>query len=376
MGASMPADSSDITPTPVKKKLGITEEGWLTDCWYFAATSKELVAGKHIHREILGQPVLLGRSGDGKPFALRDICPHRLVPLSSGRQLDTDGSPTIECPYHGWRFGTSDGVCKHMPSLTPEDTTDPSRVKVRKYPLHEANGVIYIYIAHSPRFDGEPVIAPPEFGKLPAQPTFVIAEDFNAHMDDAVVGLMDPAHVPFVHNQWWWRPPSAGFKIKKKPFEPRTRGWAIARHTPSGNSKLYNMVFGDQVTTEIVFQLPGMRWEVVENEKARFFTLTCLQPQQEKLTNVVQITWIENAPLLKLATPLVKRMGTTFLLQDKEMVNLQNRGMKYQKNMLWIDDIDVQAKWYQQLKREWSAARSENRAFENPIQPRSLSWRS
>jgi len=136
------------------------------------------------------------------------------------------------------------------------------------------------------------------------------------------------------------------------------------------------MVFGDAVTTEIVFQLPGMRWEVVENEKSRFFTLTCLLPQQEKLTKVVQITWIENAPLLKLATPLLKRMGTTFLLQDKEMVDLQNRGMKYQKNMLWIDDIDVQAKWYQQLKREWVATRTENREFENPIQPRTLSWRS
>ena len=95
-------------------------------------------------------------------------------------------------------------------------------------------------------------------------------------MDDAVVGLMDPAHVPFVHNQWWWRPPSTGFRVKEKQFEPRERGWAIARHQPSGNSLAYKALFGGKVTTEIAFQIPGFRWEVVENEKVRLFTLTCL----------------------------------------------------------------------------------------------------
>ena len=58
------------------------------------------------------------------------------------------------------------------------------------------------------------------------------------------------------------------------------------------------------------------------------------------------------------------------------MVNLQNEGMKYQKAMMWIDDIDVQAKWYQTLKRAWVKARSGNEAFENPIEPRVLRWRS
>jgi phenylpropionate dioxygenase-like ring-hydroxylating dioxygenase large terminal subunit len=72
-------------------------------------------------------------------------------------------------------------------------------------------------------------------------------------MDNAVVGLMDPAHVPFVHNQWWWRPPSTGLRLKEKRFEPRERGWGIARHQPSGNSLAYRALFGGNVTTEIVF---------------------------------------------------------------------------------------------------------------------------
>ncbi|MEM6535502.1 MAG: aromatic ring-hydroxylating dioxygenase subunit alpha, partial [Pseudomonadota bacterium] len=40
------------------------------------------------------------------------------------------------------------------------------------------------------------------------------------------------------------------------------------------------------------------------------------------------------------------------------------------------DDIDVQAKWYQMLKKEWAASRSEGRAFENRIKPVTLRWRS
>jgi hypothetical protein len=58
------------------------------------------------------------------------------------------------------------------------------------------------------------------------------------------------------------------------------------------------------------------------------------------------------------------------------MVNLQNMGLKYDPPMLWLEDGDTQAKWYQQLKREWTAARAEGRAFVNPVKATTLKWRS
>ncbi|MAK61444.1 MAG: 2Fe-2S ferredoxin [Ponticaulis sp.] len=358
-----------------KATPGQTEEGWLTDSWYFISTSKDLKAGEQRREIMLGQPVLIGRTKEGKAFALRDICPHRLVPLSAGKQIETEGEPTVECPYHGWRFGT-DGVCKHMPSLVEGDPYDPSKVKVRTYPIHEANGMIFVYIADNPRIPTEPVVPPPDFGTLPDKPKFVVSEIFNAHMDDAVVGLMDPAHVPFVHNQWWWRPPSSGFRVKEKPFEPITRGWTIAKHQPSGNSLAYKALFGGKVTTEIAFQIPGFRWEVVENEKVRLFTLTCLTPIEPKKTRITQVTYWNSSPLLDVMKPILIPAARMFLNQDGTMVDLQNEGMKYQKNMLWIDDIDVQAKWYQTLKRAWVKTRTDETEFENPIEPRTLRWRS
>ena len=133
---------------------------------------------------------MLARTDQGDVFALRDICPHRLVPLSSGRQVDTDGEPTLECPYHGWRCG-ADGVCKHMPSLTGSEPYDPAKVKVRRYPVHEANGAVFVFVSDDPRFDDVPDVPVPAFGPLPDKPKFVIEDVFNALMYDAVVGIIN-----------------------------------------------------------------------------------------------------------------------------------------------------------------------------------------
>ncbi|MDP3740202.1 MAG: aromatic ring-hydroxylating dioxygenase subunit alpha [Hyphomonadaceae bacterium] len=363
------------------KSAGVTAEGWLTDAWYFACASKTLEPGQQFRRMILGQPVMLARTPiqngkGGEAFALRDICPHRLVPLSAGKQIETDGQPTIQCAYHGWRFGT-DGACRHMPSLVKPEDFATDKVRVRRYPVHEANGMIFVYVADNPRGDDPPAVPPPAFDLGNQQPKFIVHQIFNAHMDDAVVGLMDPAHVPFVHNQWWWRPPSTGLRLKEKPFIPATRGWALERHQPSGNSLAYRMLMGSDVTTEIVFQIPGFRWEIVEANKSRIFTLTCLTPIGPKKTRITQITFWKKAPLLNVALPILIPAARKFLGQDGHMVNLQNEGMAYHKGAgLWIDDIDVQAKWYLTLKKEWTAARSEGREFVNPIEPRTLRWRS
>jgi len=223
----------------------------LRDIWYFAAASSELKRGAMFRREILGEPVLLGRDEEGRAFALRDICPHRAVPLSAGRIVENEGVQTVECPYHGWRYGTQDGACKLIPTLVEGQPYETERIRVRRFPAHEANGIILIFVAADARSTAEPPPAPHfDIGDF-REPKFVIHRIFAAAMDNAVVGLMDPAHVPYVHNQWWWRPPSTGRKLKQKRFVPRERGWAIERHQPSSNSLAYKALFGDAVTISI-----------------------------------------------------------------------------------------------------------------------------
>src|ERR1700759_5272566 len=104
---------------------------FLRDCWYMACLSSK-VGKAGLRRELLrGEPVLIGRDRDGKIFALRDICPHRGVPLSAGRVLKDN---TVEGPYHGWRF-RGDGQCSLIPSLAGGEAIAADKIRVRNYPV-------------------------------------------------------------------------------------------------------------------------------------------------------------------------------------------------------------------------------------------------
>ena len=85
--------------------------------------------------------------------------------------------------------------------------------------------------------------------------------------------------------------------------------------------------------------------------------------------------WL-NAPLFDAIKPFLYAPARKFLDQDGRMVDLQNTGLAYSPSMLWIDDIDVQAKWYLKLKKEWQKSREEKRPFVNPIEPTTLRWMS
>src|SRR6185436_9576523 len=89
-----------ISPAMVGETVAMapgTDPGqFLRDLWYMPALAKSLARGQ----------------------MLREICPHRGVPLSAGRILANE---TVECPYHGWRFRKS-GSCAKIPSLTGHES--------------------------------------------------------------------------------------------------------------------------------------------------------------------------------------------------------------------------------------------------------------
>ena len=62
---------------------GETATEYLRDLWYMPALASSLKRGDMRREMLLGEPVLLGRNHSGEIFALRDICPHRGVPLSA-----------------------------------------------------------------------------------------------------------------------------------------------------------------------------------------------------------------------------------------------------------------------------------------------------
>jgi len=366
------ADGETQTLATMQTAFG---RGFLYDLWYFAALSHQVKPGQMRRIEMLSEPVLVGRTQGGEAFALRDICPHRAAPLSAGR-IVSEGAEgqSVECPYHGWRFRTGDGVCTKIPSLLVDQTLDIERIRVRSYPVSERQGMIFVWFAADARHPEPPDSGPDDFpGVVGGAPKLIDQMDFNTHVDQAVVGLMDPTHGPYVHQQWWWR--SKAHQIEKaKRFEPRELGFAMASHAPSKNSRAYR-ILGGAPQTEITFRLPGYRWEHIKVGARQVLALTCLTPVTAANTRITQIIWSDH-PAFVLLKPFIAAGARAFLRQDGHMVNLQNEGLKYEPPLIWIDDADRQAKWYQALKREWVKSRREGRAFVNPVEPATLRWRS
>lgn len=347
---------------------------FVQDIWYFAGLSSDVKTGALSRRVIAGEPITLGRKRDGSVFALRDICPHRAAPLSEGRIVnDAQGNDAVECPYHGWQFGISDGACTAIPALTADQDMDTTKIKVRHFPAREDGHLIWIYMAADKRFAGTPPIDPPQFPMAGRKPIMSDALTLNCHVDHAVIGLMDPAHGPYVHRQWWWRS-ERSIHEKAKAFEPRERGFAMAAHSPSSNSFAYKLLGGKPVT-EITFRLPGIRTEEIKVGEKTLLSFTAVTPIDDSHTEIRQIFFTDMA-IVKLLAPVIKLGARKFLRQDAHMVDLQQMGLKFDPNLMLIEDADTQAKWYHAIKREWAKANSEGRDFKNPVTGRTLKWRS
>ncbi len=338
----------------------------LREAWYYAAPSQKVARGRTLARTMLGEPILVGRDRAGTVFALSDICPHRGMPLSFG---GFDGSE-IECCYHGWRFAT-DGRCTHIPSLVEGQSFDLARVGVARYRAHEVQGNIWVFFGKDP--SAAPDIPVLDGFLESAAPRLVETVRFGAAIDHAVVGLMDPAHGPFVHGAWWWRSRRSVYE-KAKAFAPSPWGFTMSRHAPSANSRAYRLL-GGVPETEIAFRLPSVRVEEIRAGRYRVANLTALTPIDDKTTEINHCTYW-TAPWLSLMKPVLRPYVRAFLRQDRDIMERQQQGLRAAPLLALIDDADTQARWYYRLKEEYRRARAEGRPFANPVKSRTLRWRS
>src|SRR5215471_8955138 len=138
----------------------------LRGLWYVALVGADLRPGRLVHKTLLGEPVMIGRGRDGRVFALRDICPHRGVPLSAGKVMPDN---TVECPYHGWRF-RGDGQCALIPSLVGGEQIEASKIRVRAYPVRGQDGLIWVYMPAPGREAAAPTSEPPRVQVPNAKP--------------------------------------------------------------------------------------------------------------------------------------------------------------------------------------------------------------
>jgi phenylpropionate dioxygenase-like ring-hydroxylating dioxygenase large terminal subunit len=355
-----------------RETVAESDLGFLWDFWYPALRSTEVTRHRLATAMLLEVPLVLGRTSDGRAFAMRDSCPHRGIPLSYGR---FDGQ-TVECSYHGWKFEACTGRCVEIPSLTSQDKLKVERIFAGRYPSEERDGYIWVYMNSQGSRSPESVPATPKLTVFSEKYRIThLACELPSHVDQGIIGLMDPAHGPFVHQSWYWRSRHS-IHEKEKKFEPIPNGFRMSPHTPSSNSAPYRMLqkyTGEPVTTTIDFILPNIRTEEIRSGKLWFSSRATVTPVRRDLCRIDFVA----AWNLLLPVSIFRIFAQKFLRQDQETMILQAEGLKHNPRLMLIDDADRPAKWYFGLKAGLLESRRTGVAMVHPMPgPVTLRWRS
>src|SRR6266852_3414473 len=300
----------------------------LTGFWYRALPSSHLSRGQLQKAMLLETPLAIGRDKSGRPFALRDACPHRGMPLSCGR---FDGQQ-LECSYHGWRFDAGSGQCQMIPSLTADQNLKVDRIYAGNYACEERDELVWVFIPDpGPGSAGftrrkEPTAEVPRVATFSEKyRTAYLSADLPCSVDHGIIGLMDPAHGPFVHQAWWWRSRHS-IHEKQKQFEPIPNGFRMSAHTPSSNSVPYKLLRmyadADSITTMIDFVLPNFRSEVIRAGKYWFSSLTTVTPITRNHCRIDVVAAWNLFRWMPFGPELLKFVFAKFVEQDRRTMEL------------------------------------------------------
>jgi phenylpropionate dioxygenase-like ring-hydroxylating dioxygenase large terminal subunit len=356
----------------IKRKIRPQAGEPLLDFWYPAIRSRSVKRGQMHRQLLLNTPLLICRNNNGQVFTLDDHCPHRGIPLSYGNF----NGEVVECCYHGWQFD-KEGQCKYIPALLPDSKVKVERIRTKNFQCVEKDEFIWVLMPGPLTRDG---LIP----EIPQLKTFSedyilssISRKLACNIDHGIVGLMDPAHGPFVHQSFWWRSRSS-IHAKSKKFEPIPYGFRMSAHTPSSNSAAYKIlgIYKEPVTTTIDFILPNVRLEQVRCGPYWFSSRTTVTPinnEECRLDFIAAWNMFRWIPL----KPVFKLLAHWFVGQDQRIMEKQAEGLKHNPTLMLIDDADTQAKWYYQLKAAFIDSQQNGGEFNHPIKsPVTLQWRS
>lgn len=158
-------------------------------CWHPVAYASE-VSDKPAAVTLLGEVVVVWRTSDGRPHAMRDLCIHRGTALSLGWIADD----CLVCPYHAWRYDAS-GACVRIPQ-SPHPAI-PAKARTPVYRCQQRYGLIWVCLGGD-----EPAYSLPEIPELESGAFKVVNTGPFAWRSDAsrqVENFTDFGHFPWVH---------------------------------------------------------------------------------------------------------------------------------------------------------------------------------
>lgn len=195
---------------------------FVRNSWYVAGWSHDFSDGL-VPSEIIGQRIVLFRDTAGTLCALEDRCPHRLLPLSKGKQI----GDTIQCGYHGMTFDGT-GACVRVPG---QDNT-PERANVCAFPVVERHGIVWIWMGDPALANASEIFEIPEISD-PAWHMHLGGHlHIEAHYLNVAENLVDPAHVSFVHPTTLGNTASENVPVHVSTEGDVIRAWRWIRNAP------------------------------------------------------------------------------------------------------------------------------------------------
>jgi nitrite reductase/ring-hydroxylating ferredoxin subunit len=215
--------------------------------WYPVLLARDL--GRRPRAVTLcGERIVLVRD-QGGVYALHNRCPHRGVPLSTGRR---ECPGTISCIYHGWTYDLATGRLEAALTDGPESPIS-GKVSVRTYPATERAGLIWVYVGDQP--------PPPVETDIPSdllRPDTVVEGVLSRQRGNwryAAENGIDEGHVRYLHRWTPWT------MLREIP------AWTRMHMGPSDDGKWLTRVV-DEVTWSDTYPRVG-RWPRVRPWQSR-----------------------------------------------------------------------------------------------------------
>lgn len=161
----------------------------LLSCWHPVAFAHEVPADAPHAVKLLDELIVLWRTADGRPQAMKDLCIHRGTALSLG-WVKND---CIVCPYHAWEYNTA-GDCVHIPQS--RHVTIPTKAKTPVYACQERYGLIWVCLSGQPAY---PLPEIPEFENGDWKIVNTGPFNWNSDASRQLENFTDFGHFPWVH---------------------------------------------------------------------------------------------------------------------------------------------------------------------------------
>lgn len=328
------------------------DQDWriLAQHWYPVARIEDVTSTPQ-QVMLLDVKMALYRTESDNIHLVRDICPHRGVPLTKGW---VEGE-NIVCPYHGLQYNAQ-GQCVKIPAQ-PELTKISARFSLTKFPVVEKYGLIWTSIfsrdessANFPELD--------TWDMTEHQSILPPYVDIAGSSGRQLEGFIDVAHFAWVHQQ--------SFATRENPVVPKylTERTVYGLHTEYV-SDVSNYPHGLQHMAP-----EGFLWKRVFDVYPPFSAILTVHFPQQGILKILNACCPVSYNKTRLFVPLTRNFDTTgdleavyefnaqIFAEDQDMVESQKpEELPLDITMEAHFEADRSSTLYRRILAEWGLSK-------------------